>query len=44
MPFFGSDFVFWRILVALPLPLLAGALARGALRLIARRPGADMSA
>jgi uncharacterized membrane protein YraQ (UPF0718 family) len=33
MPFFGSDFVFWRIMVALPLPLLAGALARGALDL-----------
>src|ERR1700739_1220247 len=28
MPFFGSDFVFWRIVVALPLPFIAGALAR----------------
>jgi uncharacterized membrane protein YraQ (UPF0718 family) len=43
MPFFGSDFVFWRIMVALPLPFLAGALARGALRLLAARRGSDMS-
>jgi uncharacterized membrane protein YraQ (UPF0718 family) len=43
MPFFGSDFVFWRIMVALPLPLLAGALARGVLRLLAARRGSDMS-
>ena len=41
MPFFGSDFVFWRIIVALPLPFLAGALARGALRLLAPGRGAD---
>jgi uncharacterized membrane protein YraQ (UPF0718 family) len=41
MPFFGSDFVFWRILVALPLPFLAGALARGVLHLLAARRGAD---
>jgi uncharacterized membrane protein YraQ (UPF0718 family) len=39
MPFFGSDFVFWRIMVALPLPFLAGALARGVLRLQAGRRG-----
>jgi len=44
MPFFGSDFVFWRIVVALPLPLLAGALARGVLRLTAARAGGDTSA
>jgi uncharacterized membrane protein YqaE (UPF0057 family) len=31
--------VFWRIIVALPLPFLAGALARGALRLLAARGG-----
>jgi uncharacterized membrane protein YraQ (UPF0718 family) len=41
MPFFGSDFVFWRIVVALPLPFLAGALARGVLRLLAARRGSD---
>jgi uncharacterized membrane protein YraQ (UPF0718 family) len=40
MPFFGSDFVFWRIVVALPLPFLAGALARGVLNLLAARRGA----
>ncbi len=39
MPFFGPDFVFWRIVVALPLPFLAGALARGALNFIAARKG-----
>lgn len=44
MPFFGSDFVFWRILVALPLPFLAGLLARGALHLLAARRGPDKPA
>lgn len=39
MPFFGSDFVFWRILVAIPLPFLAGALARWAVSFIAARRG-----
>jgi uncharacterized membrane protein YraQ (UPF0718 family) len=28
LPFFGVDFVFWRMLVALPLPIIAGLLAR----------------
>lgn len=28
LPFFGEDFVFWRIAMALPLPILAGILAR----------------
>lgn len=28
LPFFGSDFVLWRIAEALPLPILAGLLAR----------------
>lgn len=28
LPFFGSDFVLWRIVEALPLPILAGVLAR----------------
>jgi uncharacterized membrane protein YraQ (UPF0718 family) len=28
LPFFGFDFVVWRVLVAIPLPLLAGLLAR----------------
>ena len=32
LPFFGSDFVLWRIAMALPLPILAGVLARIAVR------------
>jgi len=28
LPFFGSDFVLWRIIEALPLPIIAGILAR----------------
>lgn len=31
MPFFGLDFVLWRILFSLPLPLIAGLLARWAI-------------
>jgi uncharacterized membrane protein YraQ (UPF0718 family) len=41
MPFFGVDFVLWRILVAVPLPFIAGALARTALRLLAARQGGE---
>ena len=32
LPFFGADFVLWRIALALPLPILAGILARIAVR------------
>ena len=32
LPFFGSDFVIWRIVEALPLPIIAGLLARIAVR------------
>jgi uncharacterized membrane protein YraQ (UPF0718 family) len=32
LPFFGSDFVLWRIVQALPLPIIAGLLARIAVR------------
>jgi uncharacterized membrane protein YraQ (UPF0718 family) len=32
LPFFGPEFVIWRIVAALPLPILAGLLARAALR------------
>ena len=32
LPFFGSDFVLWRIVEALPLPIIAGLLARIAVR------------
>lgn len=37
LPFFGPDFVLWRILVAIPLPILAGILARIAMRALAAR-------
>jgi uncharacterized membrane protein YraQ (UPF0718 family) len=36
LPFFGLDFVIWRTIVALPLPILAGLLAR----LLARKAAA----
>jgi uncharacterized membrane protein YraQ (UPF0718 family) len=32
LPFFGADFVIWRILAALPLPIIAGLIARIAVR------------
>ena len=32
LPFFGSEFVIWRIVEALPLPIVAGLLARIAVR------------
>lgn len=32
LPFFGPHFVFWRILAALPLPILAGLLARAVVK------------
>jgi uncharacterized membrane protein YraQ (UPF0718 family) len=37
LPFFGVDFVLWRIVIALPLPIVAGILARLMVGLIARR-------
>lgn len=37
MPFFGTDFVGWRMLLALPLPIIAGLTARAITRAIARR-------
>jgi uncharacterized membrane protein YraQ (UPF0718 family) len=37
LPFFGPDFVIWRILLSLPLPILAGLLARLAWRAVLRR-------
>src|ERR1043165_2291385 len=39
LPFFGPEFVGWRILVALPLPILAGLMARVAARAISARWG-----
>jgi hypothetical protein len=32
LPFFGSEFVIWRIVEALPLPIVAGLLARITMR------------
>ena len=37
LPFFGSHFVIWRIVEALPLPILAGVLARIAARAVFAR-------
>jgi uncharacterized membrane protein YraQ (UPF0718 family) len=37
LPFFGGDFVFWRIVVALPFPLLAGLLGRFLVQALDRR-------
>lgn len=37
MPFFGFDFVGWRSLAALPLPILAGLLARFVARMMTTR-------
>jgi uncharacterized membrane protein YraQ (UPF0718 family) len=39
LPFFGADFVGWRIVIALPLPFLAGVLARIVARAVADRWG-----
>src|SRR5205814_9863675 len=41
LPFFGPEYVGWRILIALPLPLLAGLMARGAARFVGARFGGD---
>jgi uncharacterized membrane protein YraQ (UPF0718 family) len=37
LPFFGPDFVVWRMAVALPLPIVAGLLARVVLAVYRRR-------
>jgi len=39
LPFFGVDFVSWRILFSLPLPIIAGLMARIAWRLLVKRNG-----
>lgn len=36
LPFFGLDFVGWRMLMALPLPILTGLLARAIARVLAK--------
>ncbi len=40
LPFFGIDFVSWRILFSLPLPIIAGLAARALWKLAAKREGA----
>jgi uncharacterized membrane protein YraQ (UPF0718 family) len=37
LPFFGPDFVIWRIVVCLPLPIVAGVFGRMAIRAFALR-------
>ena len=41
LPFFGEDFVIWRLLVALPLPIIAGLLARAVVCMISARRGGE---
>jgi uncharacterized membrane protein YraQ (UPF0718 family) len=41
LPFFGAEFVGWRVLIASPLPILAGFSARAVARFIAARFGGD---
>jgi uncharacterized membrane protein YraQ (UPF0718 family) len=41
LPFFGPEFVGWRVVMALPLPIVAGVSARTAARAIAARLGRD---
>ena len=38
-PFFGAEFVMWRIIVSLPLPVVAGLLARLLAGIVVRRAG-----
>ncbi|MGE3148091.1 MAG: permease [Pseudorhodoplanes sp.] len=40
LPFMGLDFVSWRVLIALPMPILAGCLARVVARRLKLRPPA----
>lgn len=39
LPFFGLDFILWRIIVSAPFPIMVGLLARYALRLYRARKG-----
>jgi uncharacterized membrane protein YraQ (UPF0718 family) len=40
LPFFGADFVMWRVIFSIPLPILAGLAARIAWRHISERDSA----
>ena len=39
LPFFGLEFVTWRVIFALPLPIIAGLAARAIWKFVARRNG-----
>jgi uncharacterized membrane protein YraQ (UPF0718 family) len=39
LPFFGIDFVTWRVLLSIPLPIIAGLMARLVINLTATRAG-----
>ena len=39
LPFFGGEFVIWRTIISLPLPIVAGLLARALVSLSLRRGG-----
>jgi hypothetical protein len=39
IPFFGMDYVMWRTILALPLPIIAGLLARWIAPLVVKRWG-----
>jgi uncharacterized membrane protein YraQ (UPF0718 family) len=41
LPFFGPHFVLWRVIVALPLPIIGGLIAREVARLVVARWGGD---
>jgi uncharacterized membrane protein YraQ (UPF0718 family) len=41
LPFFGPEFVGWRVLICVPLPIIAGLMTRAAARAIAARWGGD---
>jgi uncharacterized membrane protein YraQ (UPF0718 family) len=41
LPFFGPEFVGWRVVMALPLPIVAGLTARTVARAVAARWGGD---
>jgi uncharacterized membrane protein YraQ (UPF0718 family) len=42
LPFFGPHFVLWRVIVALPLPIVSGLIAREVARLATARWGGDL--
>ena len=41
LPFFGGEFVIWRTIISIPLPIIAGLLARFIARRAARKNGEE---